>query len=80
MVHPHVAAIGPTQVRKRLRKRRDESLQQGIVFVERSEDANPPHTLALLRPRRQRPYCRAAKARNKFAPSHLQSSRFKIGA
>jgi hypothetical protein len=34
----------------------------------------------LLRPRRQRPSRRAAKARDKFAPSHLQSSRFRIGA
>jgi hypothetical protein len=31
-VHPHVAAIGPTQVRKRLSERRDVSLRQGIVF------------------------------------------------
>jgi hypothetical protein len=34
----------------------------------------------LLRPRRQRPPCRTPEARNKFPPSHLQSSRFKIGA
>src|SRR5262249_22414941 len=32
-VHPHVAAIGPTQVRKRLSERREPSLLRGIVFV-----------------------------------------------
>jgi hypothetical protein len=29
-VHSHVAAIGPTQVRKGLRERKDESLLHGI--------------------------------------------------
>jgi hypothetical protein len=32
-VDPHVAAIGPPQVRKRLRERKDVSLQHGIVVV-----------------------------------------------
>jgi hypothetical protein len=32
-VHPHVAAIGPTQVRKRLREQRVAMLLLGIVFV-----------------------------------------------
>jgi hypothetical protein len=32
-VHPHVAAIGPTKVRERLRKRREVRLQPRIVFV-----------------------------------------------
>ena len=32
-VHPNVAAIGPTQARKRLRERRNPSLRYGIVFV-----------------------------------------------
>jgi hypothetical protein len=35
--------------------------------------------LVPLRPRHDRPRHRATEARNKFAPSHLQSSRFKIG-
>jgi hypothetical protein len=42
-VHPQVAAIGPTQARKRLRERRDESLRQGIVFVEPHEHADAPY-------------------------------------
>jgi hypothetical protein len=49
-VHPHVAAI-PTQVRKCLRERGDDSLPQGIVFVERHEHADAPHAVALLRAR-----------------------------
>jgi hypothetical protein len=36
-VHPHVAAIGPTQVRKNLRERREAKLRLGIVFVVRHE-------------------------------------------
>jgi hypothetical protein len=58
-VHPHVAAICPTQVRKRLRERRDASLRQGIVFVVRQEDADAPHALVLLRPRHRWPRYRA---------------------
>jgi hypothetical protein len=54
-VHPHVAAIGPTQVRKRLRERRDVSLPHGIVFVARHEHADAPYAVALLRARRKRP-------------------------
>jgi hypothetical protein len=55
-VDPHVAAIGPTQVRKRLSERRDDSLRLGIVFVAPSyEQADTPYPLALLRPRHQRP-------------------------
>jgi hypothetical protein len=68
-VHPHVAAIGPTQVRKRLRKRRDPGLRHGIVFVVRVEHADAPYAVALLRPRRQRPYGRAADSSDEFAPS-----------
>jgi hypothetical protein len=54
-VHPHVAAVGPTEVRKRLRERREARLQQRIVFVERHEHADAPHAVALLRARRERP-------------------------
>ena len=39
-VHPHVAAIGPTLVGKRLRESRDARLINGIVFVARHEHAD----------------------------------------
>jgi hypothetical protein len=59
-VYPHVAANGPTQVRKRLRERRNVSLPH-IVFVARHEHADAPHTAFLLRARRQRPRRRAVR-------------------
>src|SRR5262249_48856779 len=68
-VHPQVAAIGPTQVRKRLSERRGATLLFGIVFVEPMEHADPPHAVALLRARRERPRRRAAEGSNEFAPS-----------
>jgi hypothetical protein len=69
-VCPHIAAIGPTQGRKRLRERKDGSLRHGIVFVEPHEHADAPYALALLRQRRERPSCcRAAERSDKFAPS-----------
>src|SRR5262249_654839 len=48
-VHPHVASIGPAQVRKRSRERRKLRFCQRIVFVERTEDTDPPYAVALLR-------------------------------
>ena len=60
-VHPHVAAFGPAQARKRLRERRVANLPQGIVFVELHDHADAPHAVALLRARRQRPRRRAQR-------------------
>jgi hypothetical protein len=67
-VDPHVAAIGPTQVCKRLRERRDLSLPHGIVFVVLHEHADAPHSIALLRARRKRPSRRATEERDELAP------------
>jgi hypothetical protein len=54
-VHPHVAAIGPTEARKRLRERRHERPRQGIVFVRVwNEPADATRALALLCTRRER--------------------------
>jgi hypothetical protein len=60
-VHPHVAAFGPAQARKRLRERRDARLPQEVVFVAHHQHADAPHPLALLRVRRERPCRRAAE-------------------
>jgi hypothetical protein len=68
-VNPHVAVIGPAQVRKRLRERRVATLPLKIVFVSPHEHADAPHAVALLRPRRERPCRRAAKSSDEFAPS-----------
>jgi hypothetical protein len=71
-VHPHVAAIGPPQVGKRLRERRDARLRRGIVLVARQEHADAPYAIALLRPRRERPSRRrAAQKGDELAPLHL---------
>src|SRR5262249_53383526 len=67
-VHPHVAAIGPTQGRKRLRERSDPSLK-GIVFVAPDKHADEPHSLALLPARHERPCRRAAEPSDEFASS-----------
>jgi hypothetical protein len=52
-VHPQVAAIGPTQVRKRLRERSVTTLRLRIVFVKRHEHTDATHALRLLRPPRE---------------------------
>ena len=44
-VHPHVAAIGPTDVRKRLCERRDPGLRHGIVFVAHAAQSLPPEKI-----------------------------------
>ena len=67
-VDPHVPTFGPTQVRKRLPERRDPSLK-GIVFVAPGEQADAPHAVALLRPRRHRPRRRKPEPRDEFPPS-----------
>jgi hypothetical protein len=61
-VHPHVAAIGPAQVRKRLSERRYVR-----VFVAQREHADAPYAVALLRPRSKRPGRRAAEERDELA-------------
>src|SRR5262249_22048511 len=45
-VHPHVPAIGPTQVRKRLSERRDATFPLRIVFVVHVEHTDAPHPVA----------------------------------
>ena len=61
-VDPHIAAIGPTQLRKGLRERRDAKLRRRIVFVEPDEHADAAHALG-LRARRERPSRRRAAER-----------------
>src|SRR5262249_3922674 len=73
-VHPNVAAIDPTQVRKRLHERRVARLHHRIVFVVRHEHADAPYALALLRTSRERPCRRAAEPSNELPPSHSISS------
>jgi hypothetical protein len=73
-VHPHVTAIGPAQVRKRLRERRVAKLPLRIVFVEPGEHADAPHARVLLRAHSERPCCRAADQADELAPVHSITS------
>ena len=74
-VHPYVSAVGPTQFRKPLREPGQLGLCLKIVFAVRHQHADPPHSLALLRPRRERPRrCRAAEQRDELAPLHSITS------
>jgi len=74
-VHPHVAAIDPTEARKRLSERGDASLRRGIGFFARHEHADAPHAVALLRARREGPSRRAAEERDELAaPNHSITS------
>jgi hypothetical protein len=72
-VHVQVAAIGPTQLRKSLRKPGEVGFCLRIVFIERYQNADPPHATGLLRPRRQRPRRRAPDNRDELAPPHIRS-------
>src|SRR5262249_13769752 len=68
-VHPQVAAIGPTQICKRLSEHRVAKLPLRIVFVERQEHADTPDAVALLRPRRKWPHGRTPEPCDEFPPS-----------
>jgi hypothetical protein len=70
-VDPQVAAIGPTQARKRLNERGDATLPLRIVFVAEHEHADAPHAVALLHVRRERPRrSSAAEKRDELAPAN----------
>jgi hypothetical protein len=54
-VDPHVATNAPTRGLQLLQKRADEGLKSLVVCGRGEHYANPPHALALLRARRERP-------------------------
>src|SRR5262249_31110301 len=71
---PHIAAVNPIQLMQDFLEYRDTGLL--ICLACRThEHADPPHLLALLRTRRERP-CRrcAAHERNDLAPPHSITS------
>ena len=69
-VHPHVAAVAPTQVRKSLSERRVAKLTLRVVFVAPHQHADAPDVVALLRPRHHRPRRRANKPRDERSALH----------
>src|SRR5262249_59699269 len=67
----HVAAIGPAKLLEALHKCRHATLRLWIVRRERIQHTDAPHSLRLLRARRERPRCcRAAEQRDERAPLH----------
>jgi len=66
----HIAADGPARLLQTLQKYSIARLSERIVGSKVMEDADVPLTLALLRPRRERPRCRCAKQREEFAALH----------
>jgi hypothetical protein len=54
-----------------MQERRDAGLTFRIVGRQGQQHADPPHPVALLRPRRERPRRRAAEQRDELAPSQL---------
>ena len=69
---PHVAADGPAQLLQPLQERSDAGLRFGIVRGQVREHADAPHSLGLLRPRRERPRRRrTAEQRDELATFHV---------
>src|SRR5262249_60520484 len=72
-VDPNVATDHPAQLLQLLQERTDASLIFRIIRGCSLDDADPPHALGLLRPRRERPCdSRAAEQRDELAPLHLR--------
>src|SRR5262249_27185187 len=66
-----VVAFLPAELLHRLPERREPRLRFGVALGPGRDDPDPPHPLALLRPRREWP-CgrRAAEQRDELAPPH----------
>src|SRR6516162_10254603 len=74
IVNAHVAADSPAEFGEPLRKRSDAGRCLRIVCGHAHQRTDPPHSLALLRARRERPSRRAAKSRDELAPFHSITS------
>src|SRR5262245_36505880 len=70
----NIAANGPARFLEALQERRETHLPFRIIGGEVHEYADVPHTLALLRPRRERPRGCGAEERDEVAPSHSITS------
>src|SRR5215831_11678018 len=76
VLDPHVAAVDPAQLVQSLLERGEACPDVRIVRVRSRPNEHPdaPHSLALLRARRERPRRRAAKQRDELASSHSITS------
>src|SRR5262249_32678833 len=73
-VDPNVATDHPAQLLQLLQERTDASLIFRIIGGCSLDDADPPHALGLLRPRRERPCRRTAEQRDERAAPHSITS------
>ena len=74
IVDPHVLPDDPAQLLQHVQERRHADLHFRIVCDLGREHANPPHAVALLRARPERPSgYRAAEKRDEIAPPHAKS-------
>src|SRR5215468_3033964 len=73
-VDPHITSNIPAQFLQALVERCKSILTFRVVRSPVHEDTNSPRTFWLLRPRCERPRCRAAEQRDELAPSHSITS------
>src|SRR6266511_3195908 len=72
IIDADIIALGPSESFESLAESRKARLHFRIAFRAAHQYADPPHALALLRARRERPRgCSAAKKRDELAPSYL---------
>src|SRR5262249_21671925 len=64
---PYVAAFRPPELLERFPKCCDPGLCFRVDLGIAHQHADPPHPLGLLRPRRERPCCRATEQRDELA-------------
>jgi hypothetical protein len=69
--NPNRAAVDPAEFVKSVVKSLYAGVRQRIVFGLRHKHADLPHAIALLRTRRERPSCGAAKKCDELAPLHV---------
>ena len=69
-VHPDIAALRPPELLESIAERRDTGLSFRVALGIPHQRADPPHPLALLRARRERPRRRAAEQGDELAPPH----------
>src|SRR5262245_31764766 len=69
-VDADVLTISPAKVLQATQERRESRLADLMALWKRHEHTEPPHALALLRPRHNRPRRRAAEQADELAPPH----------
>jgi len=75
-----VTAFDPTVLQQTQPKSCNSSLPFRIGFRGRNQYAEPPHAVALLRTRDERPRCSAPDRRNELAPPHSITSSARLSS